>query len=131
MPLGPEDLIHKKFAAQIKQYEGYKKLDCLFWTYSASGEKRNPTTGALLKAKGLTRGHPDYVFYRKKSVISPFEPEYDVEILFIEFKAGKNKQSTEQEEFEAKFSGLHNASYHLCYSVDEAIKVLENYKFII
>lgn len=129
--IGSEGKIHKDFANIVKQYEGYNKLDCLFWTYNASGEKRNAITGALLKAKGLACGFPDYVFFQKRQVISAFEPEFDLKVIFIEFKAKKGKQSESQKEFEAKFSGLQNASYNLAYSVEEAVNILIKNKVIV
>ena len=128
--IGAEGSIHKSFAAMVRQYEAYGKLDCSFWTYSASGEHRSPITGALLKAKGLAKGFPDYVFFQKRQVISAFEAEYDLKVVFIEFKAGKGKQSDSQKEFQAKFDGLHNARYYLCYSVEEALKALQAEKII-
>lgn len=124
--IGAEGSIHKSFAAMVRQYEAYGKLDCLFWTYNASGEKRSVITGALLKAKGLAKGFPDYVFFQKRQVISAFE----LKVVFIEFKAGKGKQSDSQREFQAKFDGLHNARYYLCYSVDEALKALQKEEII-
>lgn len=119
--IGSEGKIHKDFANIIKQYEFYQKLDCLFWTYNASGEHRNSITGALLKAKGLACGFPDYIFFKKILL-----EEYYVEVVFIEFKAGKGKQSDSQKKFQAKFEGLRNAHYYLCYSVEEALKVLRD-----
>ena len=49
--LGIEDKIHKDFAAMIRQYELYKKLNCAFWSYDSTGEKRTAMTASLLKAK--------------------------------------------------------------------------------
>jgi len=127
--IGSEGKIHKDFANIVKQYEGYNKLDCLFWTYNASGEKRNAITGALLKAKGLACGFPDYIFFQK--VISAVESEFDLKVIFIEFKAKKGKQSESQKEFEAKFSNLQNASYNLAYSVEDGINILIKNKIIL
>jgi hypothetical protein len=129
--IGIEGKIHRDFANIVKQYEGYNKLDCLFWTYNASGEKRDKVTGALLKAKGLACGFPDYVFFKKRQVISVFEPEYDLKVIFIEFKSEKGKQSESQKEFEAKFSNLQNASYNLAYSVEDGINILIKNKIIL
>lgn len=128
--IGNEGRLHKDFASIVRQYESYKKLDVLLWSYFPSGEKRSAITGALLKAKGLAKGIPDYFFIQKRSVISAFEPEYDVKIVFIEFKFGKGKQSYSQVEFEKKMGGLQNVTYRLCYSVEEAINVLLKEKII-
>lgn len=121
--IGAEGLIHKKFANIIRDYEAYNKLNCLYWSYNASGEKRTPMTGALLKAKGLNKGMADYVFFqrKKKSDVVKFY----LNVIFIEFKAGKNKQSDSQKDFENKFIDLFNCKYYTCYSVDEAINILE------
>lgn len=127
--IGSEGKMHKDFANIVKQYEGYNKLDCLFWTYNASGEKRNAITGALLKAKGLACGFPDYIFFQK--VISAVESEFDLKVIFIEFKAKKGKQSESQKEFEDKFSNLQNASYNLAYSVEDGINILIKNKIIL
>jgi hypothetical protein len=58
--LGKEDMIHKAFARTVEAYKSINKLNCAWYSYDASGEKRNIITGALLKAKGLKAGHPDY-----------------------------------------------------------------------
>lgn len=39
-------------------------------------------------------------------------------VLFIEFKAPKGKQSTQQKEFQTKLESLHQ-EYHLCFSEEE------------
>ena len=82
--IGAEGIQHKHFANTIKQYEFYKKLNCVFWTYSASGEYRKLTTGALLKAKGLKTGFPDYHFIYRIDGID--------HNIFLEFKAGKTNK---------------------------------------
>lgn len=80
-----EDRIHKEFAKQVATLESLNSLNCIHWGYSGSGEKRNLITGALLKAKGLKRGEPDYHFYYIKNNL--------LFVLFIEFKSQKGKQS--------------------------------------
>lgn len=127
--IGAEGLIHKQFASIIRGYEAYNKLNCLYWSYNASGEKRTPMTGALLKAKGLNKGMADYVFFQKKSLPDTV-PKFYLNVIFIEFKAGKNKQSDSQKNFESKFIDLFNCKYYTCYSVNEAINVLEKENII-
>ena len=39
MPLGVEDKIHKDFATFLTYNK--RNLDCIWWSYDASGEKRN------------------------------------------------------------------------------------------
>lgn len=128
--IGAEGLMHKNFASLIRGYEKIGLLKCLFWTYNASGEKRTITTGSLLKAKGLQRGMADYIFFKEKQAISCFEPEYELVVIFIEFKAGKNKQTDSQVDFQNKFKDLQNVSYYTCYSVKEAEEALIKEKVI-
>jgi len=121
--IGAEGLQHKQFANIVRQYEAYKQLNCRFWTYSASGEYRKPTTGALLKAKGLKTGFADYMFiYRNTGGLD--------HLLFIEFKAGKNKQSQSQVDFEKLFEESANSFYYVAYSVEEALNILKRHNII-
>jgi hypothetical protein len=115
--IGNEGKIHKIFASLIKQYEAHNQLNAL-WSYNASGEKRNEITGALLKAKGLQSGWADYQFISLNNNIA--------EIVFIEFKYGKNKQSLNQEVFATRIinSKCSNIKYFVCYSAEEAINAL-------
>lgn len=120
--IGAEGIIHKQFATIVKQYEFYNQLQCLFWSYNASGEKRTAITGALLKAKGLKTGQADYTFFYNQNNVA--------NILFIEFKAKKGKQSDTQKEFESKFANLTNVDYQVCYSVNDAVELLKKVKII-
>jgi hypothetical protein len=131
--LGIEDKIHKDFAAIIRQLELYKKLNCNFWSYDSTGEKRTVMTASLLKAKGLQSGKADYLFIknrqcgRKHGCNSPiFETLY----FWIEFKKPKTKsaagkQSESQKDFEDIFKDSVNSFYFVAYSVKEAIEFLE------
>ena len=121
--IGAEGIQHKHFANTIKQYEFYKKLNCVFWTYSASGEYRKLTTGALLKAKGLKTGFPDYHFIYRIDGID--------HNIFLEFKAGKNKQSQSQIDFQNLYKDSKNSFYYVVYSVEEAINILIKHNIII
>lgn len=121
--IGAEGLLHKKFKNTVKEYEFYKKLNCLFWTYSASGEYRKPTTGALLKAKGLKTGFADYHFIYRIDGID--------HNIFLEFKAGKNKQSQSQIDFQNLYKDSKNSFYYVVYSVEEAINILIKHNVII
>lgn len=113
---GGEDLLHKTFAQIIAKYEFYKKTNpSLVWTYIASGEKRSAVTGALLKAKGVKRGFPDFFFKLIKNNIT--------HNIWFEFKFGKNKQTPEQIEFEKRCNQSKNEAYYLVDSVEKAIKL--------
>ena len=67
MGLGFEDILHKNFASAIKQRQVLGLMKDILWTYNASGERRTAITGALLKAKGLSRGWSDYIFIKKSN----------------------------------------------------------------
>jgi len=126
--IGVEGLIHKKFASLIYKYETYNKLNCEWWSYDASGEKRNAITGSLLKSKGLKSGKADYEFIMIKNNIAYY--------IYIEFKKPKTensvagKQSKSQKEFEIVFENVANVNYYVCYSVQDAIDILIKNKFI-
>ena len=119
--IGAEGLIHKNFADLLRVKEYLNQLNCVFWSYNAAGEKRSPITGALLKAKGLKTGQADYTFYYQN------RNSYTVNILFLEFKAKKGKQSESQKDFASKFENKNNVNYEVCYSVNEAVTVLEKF----
>lgn len=128
--LGLEDIMHKQFGGLMRQYEGYGKLNCAYWSYDASGEARTKTTASLLKSKGLNGGKGDYFFIKQqKALIIPGKNAID-HFIWLEFKkpkttTAKGKQSDSQKEFESKFKDSINSRYYLVYSVQEAIKILE------
>ena len=137
--LGAEDKIHKDFAALIRKYELYKKLDCAFWSYDSTGEKRTAITSSLLKAKGLQSGKADYLFIKNKICGRKHDcnsPIFETLYFWIEFKKPKTKssaigkQSESQKDFEAIFKDSVNSYYFLAYSVEEALKFLEKNKII-
>lgn len=124
MALGKEDLIHKDFAKRVNEYTLYNQLNCIWWSYDASGEYRKPVTAGLLKKKGLNGGRSDYSFYYKIGS--------QCYILFIEFKSPVHKgtksggQSPNQKVFQEAFQDLNNVDYHICYSVEEAEVILKS-----
>lgn len=118
--IGNEGKLHKDFANLVRQYEGYKKLNCIRWSYDASGEKRSAITGSLLKAKGLRTGKPDYEFIFKGCINNLPIACY----LYIEFKFGQGKQSESQKVFEESVKEFLNIKYYIAYSVEEAINIL-------
>lgn len=115
--LGYEDIMHKQFGGMLRQYEGYGKLKCEFWSYDGSGEKRNLITGSLLKAKGLNGGKSDYEFRKLVGEL--------MHHIYIEFKAPKGKQSDNQVKFQVTCDKSSNDRYYLAYSVEQGIKILE------
>ena len=133
--LGKEDQMHKSFASLIKGYEAIKKLNCVFWTYNASGEKRPTTstreiigkrnkpikqriskTASLLKAKGLQPGQADFLFIKS-----------GYGLTWLEFKTETGKQSEKQKEFEAKFKD----DYFIVRSVQEGLEILKKREIIL
>lgn len=141
--LGYEDNLHKLFANTIRQYEGWKQLDCAWWGYNAAGEKRSIITGSLLKAKGLKSGEADYQFLLKKQSgysLSRYYadeygrqrnvPTYSLHYIYLEFKKPKTSSSVagtlsdKQEAFQAMVEDCDNADYYVVYSVQEALEIL-------
>ena len=114
--LGEEDLMHKSFANIMKQYEAHKKLNCSWFSYDASGEKRTAQTGSLLKAKGLRPGKADFEIITIKNNTSHHH--------YLEFKTLKGKQSPNQKIFEESCVAS-NQHYSIVRSVAEAISLLE------
>lgn len=121
--IGAEGQLHKNFKKKIEEYIIYKKFSCNPWTYIPSGEYRTLTTGALLKAKGLQTGWADYLFIKNIDGID--------HNIFLEFKAGKNKQSQSQITFQSFFKDSKNTFYYVVYSVEEAINILIKHNIII
>ena len=120
--VGQEGNLHKQFGSLMKKYEILNRLDCVFWSYSGSGEKRTFTTASLLKAKGLKPGQADYHFIKRVNMIDHY--------IYLEFKkpetaTAKGLQSKSQKDFQARFLGSINSKYYIIYSVNEALNVLE------
>ena len=111
-----EDLLHKQVAYYLSLQE--KQFNIKFWTYNASGEKRPPITGALLKAKGLKRGIPDYTIILNNGII-----------LWLECKTGNNKQTPEQIDFENMIKTFNNQFYFIIRSIEDLEEVFEFNKF--
>ena len=115
--IGKEDQMHINFGLLMQHYEFYKKLKCSHWSYQPFGEQRTKLTGALLKKKGTKKGVPDYLFIKNKEGIA--------EMIWLEFKAEKGKQSEEQLKFQTTCELFKNMNYYMPRSVEEAIKILE------
>lgn len=110
--LGSEDILHKNTAEVLTNYK-------IWFTYIPSGEKRSIMTGALLKAKGLKRGLPDFwIRYRVGFIMHH---------LYLEAKVGKNKQDREgfQKTFEESCKASVNEKYYIYKSLDELISILK------
>jgi len=109
-----EDALHK----DINTYLSLTiRGDNDFYTYMPFGEKRNVITGALLKAKGTARGVPDFMILRR------FDNK-PTEIIWLEAKVGKNKQSLEQKDFQKKCKNSTNERYYVVYSLDDVVDII-------
>lgn len=82
-----------------------------------NGGQRNVIVAAKLKQEGVLSGVPD-VFFAKSNGIKNG--------LFIEFKAGKNKL-TENQETIIKDLRKFGFKVIICYSCNEALNEVENY----
>lgn len=79
--------------------------------------KRSIQYAALLKKMGLRKGFPDLFITRAKGGYHG---------LFIEMKYGNNKPTKEQQEW-LKLLVREGYACAICYSADEAIKIIESY----
>lgn len=75
-----------------------------------NGGKRNVREAARMKKQGVRAGVPDLQVLTSDKM------------FFVEMKAGKNKQSDNQIEFQ-KIVEQMNFKYYVCYSFDEFEKV--------
>lgn len=101
-----------------------KVLDAsgLLWYHGPNEGKRNPRTGAALKAAGMKAGFPDVVVFDDFYCgIKPFEVGYVG--LAIELKVGKNKPTTSQSKW---LSDLESVGWRceVCYTLDAVLDVL-------
>lgn len=76
--------------------------------------KKRPVFGSLKKAQGKLAGVADYIFM------------WNDGCLAIEMKHGKNKQQQNQKDFQSWCSDA-GVPYYVCYSAEEAFKVLRKY----
>lgn len=94
----------------------YPELKML--NHTANEGKRSAVNGAILKSMGLSPGFPDLSLHCPKGLYHA---------LHIEMKRDrKSRVSKEQEEW---ISNLNYYGYYavICYSADDAIKILEQY----
>ena len=88
----------------------------LIWA-TPNGGSRNVREAARLKAQGVLAGVPD--------LFIP-EPCGTWHGLFIEMKAGKNKQTATQKEIESLLLER-NYNCNVCYSFDQFKSIVNNY----
>lgn len=107
----------------VVQYLRTKYPDVLFWA-TPNGGSRNAIEAANLKKEGVRAGVPDlFIAYAQRSLTS--DKHFSCG-LFIEMKSAKGKLSDSQIDIMNKLSA-EGYQCEVCYSVDEAIKVIDEY----
>jgi hypothetical protein len=119
-----EGLHQKKLGDLLNGTLKAKISPCLiFWTYSASGEKKPIKTAVLQKRKGLKRGDFDYRFEIREGSF--------LRMVYLETKTTSGSLTTEQKQFMKKKEGLTNASCYTSKSIEESIKILEDERILL
>ena len=110
---GTESAHQKALFAWIAQQTDYPELKLAFAI--PNGGHRDKITAARMKAEGAKAGVWDI-----------FLPVYTGRCgLFIEMKVGNNKLTPKQEEFRAALCNSY--AFKVCYSWEEAAKVMQEY----
>lgn len=123
--LGEEDYMHLNFVAEMHIKFLQKKISKNFvrYGYNTAGEYRPIKTALTIKRKHGETGVADYIV------------EYRIDGIdhrvYLEFKAGKNKQSQSQIDFQNLYKNSKNSFYYVVYSVKEAINILIKHNVII
>lgn len=123
--LGEEDYMHLNFVAEMHIKFLQKKISKNFvrYGYNTAGEYRPIKTALTIKRKHGETGVADYIV------------EYRIDGIdhrvYLEFKAGKNKQSQSQIDFQNLYKESKNSFYYVVYSVEEAINILIKHNVII
>lgn len=107
----PEEDMHEEFFQTICYM---KKIQPYVFKIEHGVKLSNPITAARLKRQGLKAGIADYMYVKKNS---------KGQMLWVEFKAGKNKQQSSQVEFERIVTEC-NDLYVVCYNAQTAIDIL-------
>lgn len=122
---GEEEKECIKFAFEVRQLIREKRFNGIFLHIpNEYGGNSQPLYGHKLNLMGRFPGAADYLIVaRQKNTPVPIT-------LFIEFKARGKKLRKTQELFQW-WCQMVGVDYHICYTKQEAIKILENYNFII
>jgi hypothetical protein len=123
----------------MKHIEDDLQMACVQWFnlqypnvvmfHIPNGGKRDAREGARFKAMGVMPGVADLFVMKRKEEPSSFNPERYIHIwhgLFIELKSPKGKLTESQSDFAAA-SMANGYQYHICRSLDEFIKVVNEY----
>lgn len=87
------------------------------WWHTPNEGKRHQITACIMKAMGMLAGVPDFIFIWRNQ---------GLHVAFIEMKAGNNKQSTAQKNFQ-KWADYWMIPYAVHYSADEAAYQLKEW----
>lgn len=114
----------------VVQYVRLKYPDVLIWS-TPNGGSRNKIEAANLKKDGVLAGVPDLfvarVKYNETYFSASLPPKVKIDTgLFIEMKSAKGRLSDSQIEIMNKLSE-EGYKCEVCYSSDEAIKVIDEY----
>lgn len=122
---GEEDNLHLDFVAAMKTKILEKKICQNFvrFGYNTAGEYRPIKTACTIKRKHGETGVADYLVEHRIDGID--------HRVYLEFKAGKNKQSQSQIDFQNLYKDSKNSFYYVVYSVEEAINILIKHNIII
>jgi hypothetical protein len=104
----PEEQLHRAVVQLLGIYEA---RGLLAYCHVPNGERRDPVTGARLKAMGVRAGVPDLLLW---SYGSHFQ---------IELKAGQRRPSAAQDLWRGMMA-THDCDVHVCRSIDEVEAVL-------
>jgi hypothetical protein len=99
----PEEQLHRAVVQLLGIYEARGLLS---YCHVPNGERRDPVTGARLKAMGVRAGVPDLLLW---SYGSHFQ---------IELKAGQRRPSAAQDLWRGMMA-THDCDVHVCRSIDE------------
>lgn len=114
--LKAEEQMSVELADKLRELTLQKKLACV-WCHLPNEGKRGLLTAIIVKAMGMIPGAADFLFCWGEGS------------AFIELKAGKNKQSDHQKNFQA-WCEDNDVPYALCYSAEEAISKLKQWGLI-
>lgn len=114
--LKPEEQMSVELADNLRELTLQRKMHCVF-THIANEGKRSLLVALITKAMGMIPGVGDFLFC------------WATGSAFIELKAGKNKQSENQKNFEL-WCQENDVKYAVCYSVEESILTLQRWGLI-
>jgi hypothetical protein len=113
-------LTPKEFAMQCAFVDLVRRFIGKEWrfTHLPMGEKRSPATAARLKAMGVTRGWPDFLFVGPRCV------------LFLELKREGSGRLSEEQSIMRTHLMRCGFPYLVTSSVDDAIMTLKDYNIL-